>query len=208
MRKISEILQDKRIEKGYTLDSVEKATKIKKSFLVAIEDGRYHDLPSESYALGFIKNYAQYVGVDKTKASALFRREYEGGQGKVLPTFKSQDKKIRRIKVFSSRNIFIGIIVFVILGYIAFQYSSFFLGPQLQIISPKDNLVVKNNIVEVEGKTDPYATVLINNEQSYVQLDGTFKKTLYLFEGQRLIVITSQNRNGKNTKKVLHVNVL
>lgn len=205
MRKISEILQDKRIENGYTLEMVEKAIKIKRNFLVAIEDGRYHDLPSESYALGFIKNYAQYVGVDKNKAAALFRREYEGGQGKVLPTFKSQDKKIRRITVFSPRNIFIGIIIFVILGYIAFQYSSFFLGPQLQIITPKDNLVVKNNIVEVEGKTDPYATVLINNEQSYVQLDGTFKKTLYLFEGERLIVVTSQNRNGKNTKKVLHV---
>jgi cytoskeletal protein RodZ len=205
MRKIAEILQDKRIEKGYTLESVEKAIKIKKSFLIAIEDGRYHDLPSESYALGFIKNYAQYVGVDKTKAAALFRREYEGGQGKVLPTFKSQDKKLRKGRVVSPRNIFIGIIVFVILGYIAFQYSSFFLGPQLQILSPKENMIVKNNIVEVEGKTDPYATVLINNEQSYVQLDGTFKKTLYLFEGERLIVVTSQNRNGKNTKKVLHV---
>lgn len=207
MRKISEILQDARIEKGYSLESVVKATKIKKLFIIAIEEGRYFDLPSESYALGFIKNYAQYVGVDKNKAAALFRREYEGVQGRILPTFKSSDKKLSRKIFYTPRNFIIGIVVFVILGYIAFQYSSFFLGPKLEVLQPKDKTIVKNNIVEVSGKTDPYATVLINNEESYVQLDGTFKKTLYLFEGERIIIVTSQNRNGKNTKRIVHVTV-
>jgi cytoskeletal protein RodZ len=205
MRKISEILQDKRIENGYSLDNVVKAIKIKKQFIIAIEDGRYFDLPSESYALGFIKNYATYVGIDKNKATALFRREYEGGQGKILPTFKSKDKSIKKIVIFTPRNFMIALVIFVVFGYIAFQYSSYFLGPKLEVVEPKDQMIVKNNIVEVSGKTDPYATVLINNEESYVQLDGTFKKTLYLFEGNREITIDSKNRNGKNTRKVIKV---
>ena len=205
MRKISEILQDKRIENGYSLDNVVKATKIKKQFIIAIEDGRYFDLPSESYALGFIKNYASYVGIDKNKAAALFRREYEGGQGKILPTFKSKDKSIKKIVIFTPRNFMIALVIFVVFGYIAFQYSSYFLGPKLEVIEPKDQMIVKNNIVEVSGKTDPYATVLINNEESYVQLDGTFKKTLYLFEGNRQITIDSKNRNGKNTRRIVKV---
>ncbi len=207
MRKISEILQDARVEKGDSIEDVVKAIKIKKQFLMAIEEGRYFDLPSESYAMGFIKNYASYVGVDKEKAAALFRREYEGVQGRMLPTFKSKDRRLVKKNIFTPRNFIIGIVILVILGYIAFQYSSFFLGPKLEVLEPKDNLIVRNNIVEVRGKTDPYATVLINNEESYVQLDGTFKKTLYLFEGERIIIITSQNRNGKNTKKILHVSV-
>ncbi len=207
MRKISEILQDARIEKGYSLENVVKATKIKKQFLIAIEEGRYFELPSESYALGFIKNYAQYVGVDRNKAAALFRREYEGVQGRVLPTFKSKDNKLIKRKLYTPRNFIIAFVVIVILGYIAFQYNSFFFGPKLEVTAPKENTVVRNNIVEVTGKTDPYATVLINNEESYVQLDGTFKKTLYLFEGDRIIIVTSQNRNGKNTKKIIHVKV-
>lgn len=207
MRKISEILQDARMEKGYSLEAIVKATKIKKQFLVAIEDGRYFDLPSESYALGFIKNYASFVGVDKNKAAALFRREYEGVQGKMLPTFKSKDKSIRRIAIFTPRNFIIGFVVFVIMGYIAFQYSSYFFGPRLEIIEPKDKIVVKNNIIEVSGKTDPYASVLINNEEAYVQLDGTFRKALYLFEGERQITIDSKNRNGKNTRKIVQVSV-
>jgi len=205
MRTISEILADARIEKGYSLDEVVTTTKIKKQFLIAIEDGRYFDLPSESYALGFIKNYAMHVGVDKNKAAALFRREYEGVQGKMLPTFKSKDRKLTRKIFLTPRNLIISLVVIVIFGYIAFQYGSFFLGPKLEVTSPKNDTVVRNNIVEVSGKTDPYATVLINNEESYVQLDGTFKKTLYLFEGHRQITVDSKNRNGKNTRKILNV---
>lgn len=207
MRKISEILQDARIEKGYSLEAVVKSIKIKKQFLIAIESGDYFALPSESYALGFIKNYAQFLGVDKNKASALFRREYDGVQAKMLPTFKSRDKSVRRIVIFSPRNFIIALVTLSIIGYIGFQYSSFFLGPRLEVTSPIDKFVVRNNIVEVTGKTDPYATVLINNEVSYVALDGTFKRTLYLFEGERIIIVTSQNRNGKNTKKIIHVSV-
>lgn len=207
MRKISEILADTRTERGYTVDQVVRATKIKRAFIIAIENGEYEKLPSESYALGFVKNYASLLGIDKTKAAALFRREYEGSKSKMLPTFKSQEKSVRRIVLITPRNVIISLVVLVIFGYIAFQYSSFFFGPRLEVTSPQDKAVVRNNIVEVTGKTDPYATVLINNEESYVSLDGSFKKTLYLFEGQRQITIDSKNRNGKNTRKVINVTV-
>lgn len=207
MRKISEILQDARIEKGYSLETVVKSIRIKKQFLIAIENGDYFALPSESYALGFIKNYAQFLGVDQNKASALFRREYDGVQGKMIPTFKSRDKSVRKFALLTPRNIIIGIVVLVIFGYIGFQYSSYLFGPRLEVTTPSNNLIVRNNIVEVTGKTDPYATVLINNEESYVSLDGTFKKTLYLFEGKRIITVDSKNRNGKNTRKIISVNV-
>lgn len=207
MRKISEILKDKRLEQGITLEQAVKAIKIKKQFLSAIEMGNYFELPSESYALGFIKNYATFLGVDKNMAAALFRREYEGVQSKMLPTFKSKDKTIKRFKILTPRNFLIGVIITVILGYIALQYNSYFFGPRLEVIEPKNNSVVKNNIVEVSGKTDPYASVLINNEEVYVQLDGTFRKTMYLFEGKRQLVVDSKNRNGKNTRKVININV-
>jgi len=207
MRKISEILQDKRIEMGYSLERVVKDIRIKKQFLIYIEDGKYFDLPSESYALGFVKNYASYLGIDQNKAAALFRREYEGSKNKVLPTFKSQDKRLRKKIIITPRSIIIACVVLVVFGYIAFQYSSFFLGPRLEVVSPVENVVVRNNIVEVKGKTDPYATVLINNQETYVQLDGTFKKTLYLYSGEKQITVDSKNRNGKNTRKIVTVAV-
>lgn len=205
MRKISEILQDKRIDLGLSLDQVVRVTKIKREYLIAIEDGRYYDLPSESYALGFVKNYAVYLGIDKNKAAALFRREYEGKRGKMIPTFEGRSKKVGRINLLTPKSVIIGFVVIVVLGYIALQYNSYFFGPRLEIESPVQNYVVRNNIVEVVGKTDPYATVLVNNEESYVTLDGTFKKTIYLFEGQKQVIIDSKNRNGKNTRKIVNV---
>ncbi len=205
MRKISEMLQDARIEKNLSIADVVKAIRVKKEFLIAIENGYYHELPSESYALGFVKNYASFVGIDKVKAAALFRREYEGQQTKLIPTFKSQDKKIRRKLFFSPRSLLIFIGILLVIGYILYQYSSFLFGPKLQVAKPTDNQVVNENIVEVEGTTDPYASILVNNDEVYVKLDGTFKKTLYLFEGNRQITVVAKSRNGKETRKVVNV---
>jgi cytoskeletal protein RodZ len=208
MRKISEMLSDARIEKKYSLEDVVKAIKIKKEFLIAIEDGRYHDLPSESYALGFVKNYASFVGIEKNKAAALFRREYVANKSKILPTFKSQNsQKLSRKILFTPRSFIIAILLLVFVGYIAFQYSSFFLGPKLEVKAPLENAIVTDNIVDVSGTTDPYATVLINNEEAYVNLDGSFKKTLYLYTGTKQIEVISKNRNGKDTKKIIDVKV-
>lgn len=199
------MLQDARLEKNLSIADVVKAIKIKKDFLTAIEDGRFQDLPSESYALGFVKNYASYVGIDKTKAAALFRREYEGQQAKLIPTFKSQEKKLSRKLIFSPRGLFVLGGVLLIVGYILYQYSSFLFGPQLEISKPVEGQVVNDNIIEVEGKTDPYASVIVNDDEVYVKLDGTFKKTLYLFEGKKQISVISKSRNGKETKKTVNV---
>lgn len=205
MRKISEILHDTRIERGLRLEDVERAIKIRKAFLIEIEKGEYQKLPSESYALGFVKNYASFLGINKEKAAALFRREFEG-QHK-MPTFKSQDKRLRKKILLTPQVAFAFLIVVVIIGYIVFQYSSFLFGPELVVESPKEGLRVEENIVDVSGTTDPYASVLVNNEDVYVKLDGTFKKTLYLFEGNKQITVIAKNRNGKETKKVINVTV-
>lgn len=60
MRKISEYLRDTRESQGLTLEQAEKSTKIKQEFLKLLESGEFRKLPSESYALGFVKNYAVF----------------------------------------------------------------------------------------------------------------------------------------------------
>lgn len=204
MRRISEILQEERLEKNYSLSDIEKAIKIRKEFLIAIEAGEFNALPSESYALGFVKNYAQFLGIDETKAAALFRREFESRQ-KSLPTFKSRDNRLSRKLLLTPKSFLISIAILIVVTFIAYQFSSFFVGPKLEILSPKEGQIVEKNITDVKGKTDPYASVTVNSEDVYIKLDGSFKKTLYLFEGKRQIVIMAKNRNGKETKKIVDV---
>lgn len=59
-----EYLKNRRIELGKTIEEIAEQTKIKKSYLIAIEEGRFEELPIEVYTRAYIKTYAQTVGVD------------------------------------------------------------------------------------------------------------------------------------------------
>lgn len=63
-KSIGETLRDARIAKGFTLDDLQQTTKIQKRYLIAIEDGKFSDLPGDFYVRAFIKQYAQTVGLD------------------------------------------------------------------------------------------------------------------------------------------------
>ncbi|HVT00883.1 MAG TPA: helix-turn-helix domain-containing protein [Patescibacteria group bacterium] len=207
MRKISEILRSKREERNLTLDDVERDIKIKKEFIDAIEKGNYQRLPSESYAIGFVKNYAKYLDIPVSEAVPIFRREYESKHKvHIVPEFRRTQHKFNR-KIFSGKIVLIAA-VFIIVGiYIFFQYSSLIFAPDIQITSPSANQEYQGSVVKVEGKTSPYATISIDGEDVYVDLKGEFSKSVYLFEGEDKIDVVATNRFGKKTEKIINVKI-
>lgn len=206
MKKVSDYLREEREKQKLSLEEVEKATKIRKSFLVAIEDGRLHALPSESYALGFVKNYASFLGMSVQKAAAFFRREYQDKKLEIVPEFRKSQHKFNR-HILSVRAIFIASLFFVIGVYMFFQYRSFLFGPALSVTSPKNGETITKSVIEVKGKTDRYATVLVDEGEAYVGLDGSFKKSIYSYSGEKKITVIAKNRFGKETKEVVTVKV-
>jgi cytoskeleton protein RodZ len=62
--KIGRFLEQRRKEKGLTLEEVEHATKIRKRYLDGLEREDYAVLPAGVYAQGFLKTYANYLGLD------------------------------------------------------------------------------------------------------------------------------------------------
>lgn len=198
MKKISEILREEREKKGYSFQEIEKATKIKTKFLLSIEEGKYRDLPSESYALGFVKNYAQFLGVSQDKAAALFRREFHEEKREVLPEYQKETDRFKK-NYLNPKIVLVTVLVTIFLGYISFQYHSFLFGPPLSISTPQDNQVVKDNVVQITGKTDPYAVVFVDGEEVFINIDGTFKKSVYVFPGEKKIKIIAKSRFGRET---------
>ena len=71
--KIGEVLEKARKERGLTLEDVEHATKIRKRYLVGLEREDYRVLPDTVYARGFLKTYANYLGLDGEELSREFK---------------------------------------------------------------------------------------------------------------------------------------
>ncbi|OIP57954.1 MAG: hypothetical protein COX79_05700 [Candidatus Levybacteria bacterium CG_4_10_14_0_2_um_filter_36_16] len=207
MKKVSDLLREKRLELGFTLEDVERATKIKIEFLKALEEGHFHILPSESYALGFVKNYAKFLDLSLHRVTALFKREYKTEKVQIVPEFRKTQQKFNK-RFFSSPKTILIILTFLVIGtYLAFQYGSFFFGPKLEVISPVEGSVVSENVIRISGKTDPYANLFVNNDEVSLSISGEFKKSLYLFSGEQKITIVAKNRFGKETKVVRTVTV-
>jgi cytoskeleton protein RodZ len=78
MRMIGEHLQERREDLGLDLDEIGAMLRIKPSYLAALEQGRTQDLPGPTYAIGFVRAYAEFLGLDAEPVLARFKAEASG----------------------------------------------------------------------------------------------------------------------------------
>ena len=64
LKRVGSLFRAKRNELNLSLKEVENSTSIRSSYLEAIEEGQIHDYISGIYALGFMKQYGLFLGVD------------------------------------------------------------------------------------------------------------------------------------------------
>jgi cytoskeleton protein RodZ len=77
-RTIGELLSAARERHGATVEGAGAALRIRPAFLKAIEDGDYARLPGPVYALGFVRTYADYLGLDGEAFAQRFKNEGVG----------------------------------------------------------------------------------------------------------------------------------
>lgn len=85
---VGALLRATRTRMGQDLKQVSQALRIRQLFLQAIEDGRYDELPGPTYALGFVRSYSDFLGLDSEEVVRRFRAETTGASQKelVFPT--------------------------------------------------------------------------------------------------------------------------
>lgn len=71
--KVGRVLERARKDRGLSLEEAERATKIRKRYLVGLEDDDYTVLPDAVYAQGFLKTYANFLGLDGAELSRDLR---------------------------------------------------------------------------------------------------------------------------------------
>lgn len=70
---VGQLLRATREAKGQTLEDIERVTRMRAKHLAALEADQFAALPSPAHARGFLKNYAQHLGLD----SAALLTAYE-----------------------------------------------------------------------------------------------------------------------------------
>lgn len=64
LKKTGDMFKERRTERNLSLKEIETATSIRMNYLRAIEEGELFNLIAPVYAQGFIKQYAQFLGLD------------------------------------------------------------------------------------------------------------------------------------------------
>jgi len=72
-------LKEMRLALKRDLDDIAEELRIRRGYLEAIEEGRFSDLPGATYALGFVKAYAETLGFDASDAARRFKSAVGGG---------------------------------------------------------------------------------------------------------------------------------
>ena len=75
MRELGEYLKQMRESRGVSLEEVAEATKVKIQYLRALEEGRYDLLPPDIYVRGFLRSYAEYLGIDPEELYARYEAD-------------------------------------------------------------------------------------------------------------------------------------
>ena len=74
---IGAILREARLRQNLEISACAEATRIRERYLVAIEDGRFESLPDPAYINGFVRAYADHLGVVIDEPVRPLARDHE-----------------------------------------------------------------------------------------------------------------------------------
>jgi cytoskeleton protein RodZ len=84
---IGELLRQTREQYDTSIEQIGAALRIRPVFLQAIEDNQYDRLPGPVYAVGFVRTYADYLGLDGAAIAQRFKSEAAGLETKADLSF-------------------------------------------------------------------------------------------------------------------------
>ena len=191
-----------REEKHISLSELEQRTKINKSYLQAIEECRFSDLPQSSlYKKNFVKKYVQALGEDAVCFVEQFVKEeltYDIPQEIRLDLKKNHFSNIPS----TVRFFLFSVVVISLLLFLGFHVKNVLTPPSLVVLSPENGFISNSNFVDVNGKTDPEIQITINDELVKNDENGNFSQNINLLPGINTFVIEAKNKHGKITEEV------
>ena len=159
MDSVGAILKDAREERKLALNQVSSDTHILPSYILAIEENRFQDLPGEAYCAGFIGTLARYYGLDSGRLVAMFKGVPEKERSAPAPKAKAP---VVRTEKKNKVPIILIIVILIVMGAAAWFI---FAGDKNQEIVPEP--VAQQE----EPKTTAYVMNAVLLERSFTEND-------------------------------------
>ncbi|MBN8522195.1 MAG: helix-turn-helix domain-containing protein [Alphaproteobacteria bacterium] len=114
---VGEILRRTRVHYNQSLEDVGTMLRIRPSQLEAIESGQIDQLPGRVYAIGFVRSYSEYLGLDGDKMVHLFKQQSVGSKSRLDYHFPepAAESKVPHVSL-SMIGIILAVIVLVVWG--------------------------------------------------------------------------------------------
>jgi cytoskeleton protein RodZ len=93
---VGQDLRAARLRRGDDLATISRALKIRKDHLEALEEDRIELLPGRTYAVGFVRTYAEYLGLDAGACVERFKSQIAGRGEEPSPTIHVIDEDEHR----------------------------------------------------------------------------------------------------------------
>ncbi len=117
MSQLGERLRTARESQGISISQAAVETRILQRYLVALEDGDHQHLPGDVYARGFIRNYADYLGLPAEELIELYRRERGMSEPiRVVPVTSAP--RVRGLMIPSFFGVFFVVLVLIGASYL------------------------------------------------------------------------------------------
>lgn len=212
---LGEKMRRLREERRLSLNEVSRATRIQVKYLESLEGGFYNDLPADVYVRGFLRSYADFLGVNENIFLKLYSKEVEIKKNleknkNPQEDWKKERKELVNVSsfVFTPRVLIIGVVSIIVLAICTYLYKeigSFSNEARLVILSPENNFSTEENSVLVEGATDRDAIIYINGKSVTVDDNGKFKENLTIQAGPNTINVRAVNKFNKESEELIVV---
>lgn len=124
MFEIGTSLREARLRQGIDLPRVEADTKIRAKYLRALEEERFEVLPAETYVKGFLRTYAEYLGLDGQLYVDEFNSRFAHSEDPLVAPSPPQRTRSRPVESNFVVVALAGIVAVTILVVVAWRVGS------------------------------------------------------------------------------------
>lgn len=144
---VGALLKASRLRVGLDLREISAVLRIRHVYLEAIEDGRFGELPGPTYATGFIRAYAEHLGLDSEEVVRRYKADASGEDG-AMDNNLVFPEPIPEPGIPGGAVVFVGIVVAVV-AYGVWYVNTSKDGFLAELISP-----VPERLAEAAAKGD------------------------------------------------------